>query len=234
MVTALAHDLNQPLGAITSYVGGLIRMLDHGAGSDQLIPILRKIGEQAGSAADIVHGLRDFLNRGATRNAPVSVTALLHKALSLTESRLHQAGASVELRISPQPHPLLGDPVQLEQVLVNLILNGLDAMENTVRGARRLTLSSASHDADHVDITVQDSGEGIPAEHLPRIFEAFHTTRPEGMGIGLAISRAIVESHGGQLWVESRVGHGACFFLRLPTVKPDEPAEPVACVSSCQ
>lgn len=224
MVTSLAHDLNQPLGAITSYVGGLTHMLYSGVEKDDVIPILHKIAEQAKSAADIVRGVREFVDRSAGRHALVDMNQLLRKAVSLTEGRARQIGAHVHLQMAPRLCPVSGEAVQLEQVLINLITNALEAMENTAPGARKLTLRSTSRGIDYVELTVRDTGEGIPADHLGRVFEAFHTTKREGMGMGLSISRAIVETHGGRLWAESEsgAGRGACFFVRLPVAKPDE------------
>lgn len=222
MVTSLAHDLNQPLGAITSYVGGLTRMLYAGVEKDEVVPILHKIAEQAKCAADIVRGVREFIDRSTGQHAPVDMNQLLHKAVSLTEGRARQIGAHVHLQMAPRLCPVSGEAVQLEQVLINLITNALEAMESTAPDARKLTLRSTSRGIDYVELAVCDTGEGIPTDRLGRIFEAFHTTKREGMGMGLSISRAIVETHGGRLWAESGAGRGACFFVRLPVAKPDE------------
>ena len=216
LATTLAHDLGQPLGAITSYVGGAIRMLHTGVAKEEIMPVLRSIAEQAQSAANIVRDVREFVGRSSNAWVLVDIDKLLRKSLSLTEGKARQVNASVRLETTAGLRPVSGDAVQLEQVLVNLITNALEAMANASANASELVLSSASREPGQVEIAVQDTGEGIAAGQVARIFDAFYTTKPEGMGMGLYISRSIVEAHGGQLWAELSAGQGTSFYLRLP------------------
>lgn len=219
MVTSLAHDLSQPLGAITSYVGGAIRMLHTGATEEEIAPVLRSIAEQARSATSIVHDVREFVARSGDTRVLVDINGLLRKSLSLTEGKARQVKASVHLEMAARLHPVRGDPVQLEQVLVNLITNALEAMDSASAKARKLVLSSTAPEPDQIEIAVRDTGKGIAAGQLAHIFDAFYTTKLDGMGVGLYISHSIAEAHGGRLWAESSAGQGASFYLRLPTAQ---------------
>lgn len=225
-VTTLAHELSQPLGAITSYTGGAIRMLHTGVSKEEIVPILRSIAEQAQSAASIVRGVREFIDRDSGVPSLVFVNKLLRKSLSLTEARARRINAAVRLDAAAGLRPVRGEAVQIEQVLVNLITNALEAIESASAARREVLVSSAAPEPGQIEIVVRDTGEGLAAERLTRIFDPFYTTKPEGMGMGLAISHSIVEAHGGRLWAESTPGQGTALLLRLPTADEEPPPLP--------
>ncbi len=219
MATTLAHDLNQPLSAITTYASGLTRMLHAGKPADETAPILKKIADQVQRASSIVGDVRDFVGRRETGFEEVDINALLHRSVSLMEGRARKMNVDTRLSIHTPLPAVYGDAVQIEQVLINLISNAFDAMEAIDRDERILWLTSETSGREHSQVVVTDSGEGIAAEKITTVFDSFHTTKLEGMGMGLSISRAIVESHGGQLWAESQAGHGATFYLKLPVAE---------------
>ncbi len=219
MATTLAHDLNQPLSAITTYASGLARMIHAGKPADETAPILKKIADQVQRASSIVGDVRDFVGRRETGFEEVDINALLHRSVSLMQGRAKKMNVDTRLSIHTPLPAAYGDGVQIEQVLINLISNAFDAMEAVDRDERILWLTSETSGPDYSQVVVTDSGEGIAAEKITTIFDSFHTTKLEGMGMGLSISRAIVESHGGQLWAESQAGHGATFYLKLPTAE---------------
>lgn len=215
LATNLAHELNQPLGAITSYVGGLTRMLRHNLDREEAIGVLKKIAEQAQTAAEIVRSVRDFIGRSQRQHLPIDMNKVIEKCLNLTESRIEQMETEVETDTATRLPPVSGSAVQIEQVLINLITNALEAMEGRSPQRRRLVMESR-HEGEYVLLAVKDSGQGIAADQLGRIFDPFHTTKHDGMGMGLSISRSIVEDHGGRLWAESKAGKGTTFYIRLP------------------
>lgn len=216
MASTLAHDLSQPLGAIHNYASGLTRMIHAGKPADDTTPVLRKIADQVGRASEIVRGVRDFVGRREYGHELIDLNRLLLGAVSLTSGRAQKMG--VDMRVSEHtPLPMVkGDAVQLQQVLINLINNACEAMRDSDRDRRTLWLTTDVPDAAHVQVTVKDSGPGISPETIGSVFESFQTTKLEGMGMGLAISRSIVQWHDGHLWVESQPGQGATFYLVLP------------------
>lgn len=221
MSSTLAHDLNQPLSAINSYASALTRMLHAGKAANETTPILGKIADQVKRASTIVGDVRDFVGRGEQAKESLDLHGLLHNAISLTASRARRLG--VDTRISEHaPLPAVrGDTVKIQQVLINVINNALDALETVDNNQRTLWLSSAVPDAAHVQITVADSGPGIPSTQLESIFDSYQSTKLDGMGMGLAISRSIARRHGGELWAESQPGHGTTFYLSLPVGEND-------------
>lgn len=221
MASTLAHDINQPLSAINNYTGGLARMLHAGKPAEDTTPILRKISDQVAHAGQIVSDVRDFVGHGDSGNEPVDLNRVLHGAVSLTASRARKM--NVDTRVSEHsPLPTIyGDAVQIQQVLINLINNAIDAMRDTDSDQRTLWISTAAPDDTQVRVMITDSGPGIPIGKLESIFSSLESTKLEGMGMGLAISRSIVEWHGGHLWAESRPGKGARFCLSLPVTDTD-------------
>ncbi|MDN5938272.1 MAG: PAS domain-containing protein [Salinisphaera sp.] len=219
MASMLAHDLNQPLAAINNYASAVMRMVHAGKPADDSAATLRKIAGQVERAGDIINNLRDFIGHRDTGQDRIDFGQIVQTALSLTAGRVHKMGVDVEV-VECNPQPVMhGNTVQLQQVLVNLISNALDAMRDTDRTARRLHIAVAQPDTAQIQIVIEDSGPGVAIADLESIFDAFHSSKLEGMGMGLAICRAIVQGHGGQLWAESDHGHGARFVLSLPAAE---------------
>lgn len=214
MAAALAHELNQPLAALTSYARAS-QLLAQAAAPDRarLEDTLGKLVAEAGRAAEVVRRLRDFFRTGATRLAPASLHDVASRVVALLAARAQALGVALDHQVAEPLPPLMVDEMQLEVVIRNLLSNALEAAAGR-EGERSVRLQIVC-DAGMVKATVTDSGAGVAANDAQRIFEPFTTTRAAGMGMGLAISRAIIEAHGGKLWAEA--GARGVFCFTLPT-----------------
>jgi two-component system sensor histidine kinase DctS len=218
MASSLAHELNQPLAAIASYTTGCINLLEankQNPGGVNLVDIeyaLAKSAEQAQRAGRIIRRIYEFVRRSEPKSEPFNPRELIEEVAGFVEADARRKHVRIDTDI-PAPLPeITGDRVLLAQALLNLIRNGVDAAGN---GGRSVNVS-ARHDQEHLHIIVADSGPGIPADVLPRLFEPFHTTKPEGMGMGLKICRTVIEAHKGRLWYETNPSGGSCFHILLP------------------
>jgi len=218
MAGALAHELNQPLTAIAAYARGCLRLLAGPAPEPgTLYEGVSEVVQQAERAGDVLGRLREFVRGGAWRPAFVEVGPLIDAALGLARIEAVQNEVEIVARIDPGLPPVLADHIQIEQVVLNLLRNAIDAIA-TADSQKRLVVVEAHCKSGHtVQISVADSGPGVIAEVANRLFEPFMTTKPEGMGMGLSISRSIVESHGGRLRMFQSVDSGATFVFDLPT-----------------
>lgn len=214
MAAALAHELNQPLTAVASYARAA-RMIAEARETDRdrLVETLGKLVAESTRASDVVRRLRDFFRSGATRLAPVALGPLAARALESARERARSLEIELESGAEEGLPPVLADETQIEIVLRNLVANAIDAAASS-SGPRTVRVEIAADARGLVRTCVRDSGSGVPAADAQRIFEPFETTRASGMGMGLAISRAIVEAHGGRLWVEP--GEHGLFCFTLP------------------
>jgi two-component system sensor kinase FixL len=222
MASALAHELNQPLSAIANYVKGSRRMLDSRA-DDSLIPLrdaMDKAGEQALRAGQIIRRLRDFVARGESERRVENVRKLIEEASALALVGAKDTGVRVRFDFAPGADSVLADKVQIQQVLLNLMRNAIEAMEHAQ--TRDLTVRAAPADSNMIEISVADTGSGIAPEIMGQLFQPFVTTKRQGMGVGLSISRTIVEAHGGTIAVRGNPGGGTIFTLTLPAVAQEE------------
>jgi two-component system sensor kinase FixL len=217
MASALAHELNQPLSAITNYLRGSSRIIASHDGEEMetLKEALGKAAEQAIRAGQIIRRLRDFVSRGETERRVESLTKLIEEASALALVGAKELAVNVVFDLDPKMDFVLADKVQIQQVMLNLIRNAIEAMAETPE--RNLTIRSRADSDDLLRISVVDSGIGIPAEMEKNLFNPFFTTKPQGMGVGLSICRTIIESHGGKLWPEPNPEGGAIFNFTLPT-----------------
>jgi two-component system sensor kinase FixL len=220
MSSALAHELNQPLSAVGNYINGLRRMVASGAEQALVQDGLEKASAQVLRAGEIIRRLRDFVQKGETDRRIESLSKLVEEASALALLGAREAEIHVSIRLDPTIDRVLADRVQIQQVLLNLIRNGVDAMTGVPD--RRLTISSAPSPDDMVELSVADTGEGLSPEVLDRLFQPFVTTKKHGMGVGLSICRTIVEAHGGRIWTEPNTPRGAIFRFTLAVVKGDE------------
>ena len=218
MATALAHELNQPLSAIANYLKGSRRLLEASTDerSGKLRDAMGKAGDQALRAGDIIRRLREFVVRGESKRRVESISKLTEEASALALVGAKELGVRVKFRLDPSADLVLADRVQVQQVLLNLIRNAIEAMEGSK--LRELFVQSAPFADGMVVINVADTGPGISEEISAQLFQPFVTTKHHGMGVGLSISRTIVEAHGGKIWVEPNPGGGTIFRLTLPAV----------------
>jgi len=217
MATGLAHELNQPLSAIGNFANGCIRRLKLGTGDmGELLEVLGQISVQADRAGEIIRRLRNLVAKQPSQRGDVEVNQLAHEVCSFVEYETRKMGLTCEEEYAAGPLMIRADLVQIEQVLLNLIRNALDALQQVPEARRRIILRTLRLSTDHVGILVEDNGPGIDEETRRRLFDPFFTTKESGMGMGLAISQTIVVAHKGQLLVQSEVGKGSVFSVTLP------------------
>jgi two-component system, LuxR family, sensor kinase FixL len=218
MASSLAHELNQPLAAINNYIRGSQRLLQDSQDprTATIRDALDKAAHQALRAGEIIRRLRDFVTRRESDKTIVRVPRLLEETSALALVGARELGVMVRFQIAPTVGCVLVDAVQVQQVLVNLLRNALEAMHESVQ--RELNVEATLTDDSMVEIMISDTGHGVSPEFLPRLFEPFVTTKEAGMGVGLSISKAIVEAHGGRLWMEANPVGGTIFRFTLPAV----------------
>jgi two-component system sensor kinase FixL len=221
MASTLSHELNQPLTAVANYLKGCRRLLDGGQAKD--MPLVRdaveRAADQALRAGEIIRRLRDFVARGETETEVEPVARLVEEAAALALVGASETGARVSFAFDPEAAWVQVDRIQVQQVLLNLMRNAVEAMQESER--RDLVLSTHRVDGETVRITVADTGPGIAPDIAGQLFQPFVTTKRLGMGVGLSISRTIIESHGGRLWAEANPGGGAAFHLTLRAAIPE-------------
>jgi len=228
MASGFAHELNQPLSAIMSFASACLRSAQRSPfDSEKLATNLERIVAQSNRAGDIIRRIRTFAQRRPPQLQAVNLNECIREVLDLLQSSLHYAGVTTVQDLSDDLPTVFADPVQLEQVLVNLIRNAIEAMQEVDPPQRRLTVRTFRPSEDLVAATVSDTGPGMDAQTMSRAFEPFYTTKNNGLGIGLSISRSIVESHRGHLSVASEPNHGCEFTFTLPASPPVEADDPV-------
>lgn len=218
MASTLAHELNQPLSAISNYLKGSSRLLE-GTRDEKSMTIrdaLEKAADQAMRAGQIIRRLRDFVSRGESERRVESITKLVEEASALALVGVQDRGIRVQFRFNPGVDLVLADRVQIQQVLLNLIRNAMDAMETSP--SRELIVGIEAAGDGYVRISVADSGSGIAPEVAAQLFQPFITTKSQGMGVGLSISRTIIEGHGGRIWAEPNPTGGTIFYFTLAVV----------------
>ena len=218
MASTLAHELNQPLSAIANLLTGSRRLIDRGREADQakVRDAIDRAATQALRAGEVIHRMRDFVRRGASERGPESLSKLIEEASALALIGEKDRQVDVRLTLDPAADAVFADRVQVQQVLLNLIRNGIDAMYDGETRRRALVITTEVTDEGWSRVSVADTGPGIASEVLERLFQPFMTTKPQGMGVGLSISRSIIEAHGGRIWAEANPGGGALFRFTLP------------------
>jgi two-component system, LuxR family, sensor kinase FixL len=222
MASALAHELNQPLSAIANYLKGAKRLLDGRLDDDSklICGAMDKAAEQSLRAGQIIRRLRDFVARGESERRVESINKLVEEANALALVGAKEHGVRVRLQIDPAHDLILADKVQIQQVLLNLLRN---AIESVAQGERReLTVSTRPSGSGIIEVSVTDTGPGISPDIASQLFQPFITTKPQGMGVGLSISRTIIEAHGGQIWTEPNPGGGAIFRFTLRALSKED------------
>ncbi len=221
MASALAHELNQPLAAISNYMKGSRRLL--AASSDPNRPKLEnaldRAAEQAIRAGQIIRRLRDFVSRGESEKRVESLSKLIEEAGALGLTGAREQGVQLRFNLNPDHDLVLVDRVQVQQVLVNLFRNALEAMAQSPQ--RELIAANTQAADDMIEIEVSDTGSGFRENVKQNLFQTFFTTKETGMGVGLSISRSIIEAHGGRMWAEANPSGGATFRFTLPAASSE-------------
>ena len=216
LVVSIAHEINQPLAAVVTNGSASLRWL---AAQPPNLEEAREASEgatrEATRASDVIGRIRALLQKSPAQMQGLDLNAVIREVLTLAETELMRGGVSVQTELAADLPAVLGDPVQLRQVMLNLILNAIDATSEIADGSREVFVKSATH-LDGVLVQVRDSGPGVAPKHVERIFDSLFTTKPQGIGVGLSLSRSIVEAHGGRLWTVPQPSRGAVFEFTIP------------------
>ena len=216
MTASIAHEMNQPLAAVVGFGSTGLRWLEQTPPAiDRARECLRNIVRAGQSAADVLESVRAMFKSKKLANVPIDLNQLIEEALTLVQGAVKKHDIAVRIELDRAIMPVAGNRIQLQQVLFNLVINAIEAMESVAD--RTLLIKSEREDSGEVRISVEDSGTGIEPQHIDKIFGSFFTTKVEGMGMGLSICRSIVESHGGRLWASPGRSRGAVFQFTLPT-----------------
>jgi len=216
MASSIAHELNQPLAAIANYCTGCVNRLSaEGFEREELLSAMRKASTQAERAGKIIRRLRDFVNKREPHRAPAPLDEVVDDAIGFAQLDARKAGVEIRVDVPPDLPPVFVDRVMIEQVVLNLVKNGVEAM-SPGNDRRELTVVARVDGDRAVELAVADRGRGFAVEDTEKLFTPFYTTKPEGMGMGLSICRSIVEFHGGRLWAQPNPGGGSVFRFTLP------------------
>jgi C4-dicarboxylate-specific signal transduction histidine kinase len=222
LTASLAHELNQPLTAILSNAQAAQRILDSDtADLVEIREILKDIVQDDKRAGEVIQRLRGFLKKSSLQLSTLDIGELVSQVARLVNSDAIIRNVAIRLELAGDLPPVCGDRVQLQQVVLNLLMNGLDAMGESGVGERTIVLRTSRAGAAGVVVVVEDSGVGIEGADLDQVFHAFYTTKPDGLGMGLAIARSIVEAHGGQLEAKNNPQGGATFSFTLPAIEKE-------------
>jgi PAS domain S-box-containing protein len=223
MASSLAHELNQPLSAIANYCAGCIKRMQAGNYRfEDLLAAMQKASDQAERAGKIIRRMRDMVKKSDPKREPVSLEELVDEARAFADIEAQRTGTQIEVDIPENLPRIVVDRIMIEQVLLNLVKNGIEAMNSVPFDRRKLLLQARLNEDEMLEIAISDHGHGLAEEDIERIFMPFYTTKPEGMGIGLAICRSIIEFHQGRLWVEHRREGGTVFRFTVPIEEKDE------------
>jgi PAS domain S-box-containing protein len=221
LTASIAHEVNQPLGAmVTSAAAGARWLATKPPQMDKARRALERIANDGKRAAEVIRRIRALMKRQAPRKEWVDLNETILEVIALAQYQLRRSAILLETRLGHHLPLVRGDRVQLQQVLLNLIINAIEAMSGIKERPRELTIVSSSGGPDTVSVEVRDSGTGLDPAHAPHLFEPFYTTKAEGLGIGLSISLSIVEAHGGRLSAAANVPHGTVFLFSLPVNEP--------------
>jgi PAS domain S-box-containing protein len=215
LTASIAHEINQPLAAVINSASACLRWLDAQKLEEARRSALRAIAE-GHRASEIIGHIRALAKKAPLQKDWLDVNETIHEVIALARSEIQRNGVALETQLSEQVPVILADRIQLQQVILNLMMNAIEAMSGVGEGPRELLVRSGTDESKQVVIKVQDSGPGFDPKSLEHLFKAFYTTKPQGLGMGLAISRSIIEAHGGRLWATLNAACGAVFQFTLP------------------
>jgi C4-dicarboxylate-specific signal transduction histidine kinase len=217
LTASIAHEVNQPLAAIVTNSNACLRWLGGVQPNfGEARQAVERIIKDSYRASEVISRIRTLVKKTPPRNDVVDLNEVIVEVLALAQSETRRSHVSLKQELAAGLPPVCGDRVQLQQVILNLIINGLEAIVKSRESERELSISSGKDESNNLIVAVRDSGQGLDPANLERVFDAFFTTKADGMGMGLAISRTIVESHGGRLWATPNSPHGAVFQFTLP------------------
>jgi PAS domain S-box-containing protein len=217
LTASIAHEVNQPIAAVVTHAHAALRWLGaRRPDLDEVRQALDHIIKDGNRASDVIGRIRGLINKVPPRDDPLDINQAILDATALTRSELERHRIALQIELAQELPVVQGDRIQLQQVLLNLIINAVEAMSVVNEGPRELLISSASNAVDNVLVAVRDSGPGLTPESFDRLFQAFQTTKPDGMGMGLSICRSIVEAHDGRVWAMANAPRGAIFQFTLP------------------
>jgi signal transduction histidine kinase len=222
LAASIAHEVNQPIGAALMNAETALRWFAAEPPTPKLERARQSIDRiitDGKRAADIVSRIRDLAKKAPAQREGLEINEVVLQVIGLTRSEMSNNGVLVQTRVTDGLPRILGDRVQLQQVILNLIMNAIEAMSEVGEGSRELLIGTSRAESGSVLVTVSDSGPGLPQANLDRLFEAFYTTKASGLGMGLSICRSIVEAHGGRLWAAPNEPRGAVFCMMLPVGK---------------
>jgi PAS domain S-box-containing protein len=217
LTASIAHEVNQPLAGVIANAEACLRWLDRGTPDlDAVRRSVQWVIDDGCRASEVIRRVRALANKADLEKAPLDINDVVKEVIALVQRELFSHLVSVRTDFAPALPMILGDRVHLQQVIINLVMNGIEAMQSVTDRPRELVLRSRRDEKQQVLVSVTDCGVGIPAEKADRLFNAFFTTKSSGMGMGLSICRTIMEAHGGRLWATANIPHGATFHLTLP------------------
>jgi len=222
MATGIAHEVNQPLTAVSTYTQACRRMIEAGTiGQEEILDVLGRVSHEAVRAGDMIHGLKALVRKRSSEMSVCNANALVHDVISLAEVDARNLGIDIELDLADDLPDILADDVQVQQVILNLVRNAIEATET---GTGRVKVTTSVVDTDMVEVEVVDNGNGAAEFDPEKVFQPFFSTKREGMGMGLSISRSIIDAHGGQIGCRPAETRGSVFYFRLPAEQDPTPA----------
>jgi signal transduction histidine kinase len=217
LAASIAHEVNQPIAGMVMNGNACLRWLAGDSPNlDEARENARRIVRDGKRAGDVIARVRALATKTATTRVRLDMNELTREVIALAQSEAHRNSVTVRTEFANDLSPVLGDRVELQQVVLNLVMNAIEAMRTVEGRPRNLVIRTQNDEADQVRVTVQDSGIGLDPKSMERIFEAFYTTKHGGMGLGLSISRSIVEHHRGRLWAVTNDGPGTTFHFTVP------------------
>jgi len=222
LTASIAHEVNQPLAAVVNAAVACLRWLDRESPDlDEARRAAEWIIKEGNRASEVIRRVRALANRTDIEKVSLDVNDVVREAIAPVQRELTSQRVSLQTELALTPPMILGDRVQLQQVIINLVMNGIEAMQSVTDRPRELVIRSHQDETHRVLVNVTDSGVGISAENADRLFNAFFTTKSSGMGMGLSICRSIIEAHGGRMSAANNEGHGATFQFVLPLHQED-------------
>jgi C4-dicarboxylate-specific signal transduction histidine kinase len=222
LTASIAHEVKQPIATARNNASAALNFLDKQPPDlGEVREALDCIVADADRAGDIIDRIRDHIKKAPPRNDRFDLNMAINEVIELAKSAITENGVSVQTRLAERMNPIQGDRVQVQQVILNLVLNAVEAMGSVDAGARELVISTEQSQTNDILVAVRDSGPGIDPESLERVFEAFYTTKSGGMGMGLSICRSIIDAHGGRLWAGANEPGGAIFQFTVPSAEKE-------------